>query len=68
LKTQKILIVLTTQYRSAKLTEVMTVVIIRLALWSSICPVFGIYKCTKKNVSYLKQLCLNIPSTECLRK
>jgi len=32
LKTQKILIVLTTQYRSAKLTEVMTVVIIRLAL------------------------------------
>jgi hypothetical protein len=52
----------------ANFSEVMTVVIVRLMIWGTMCPVFGIYKYTYKNVSYLKQLCLNIPSPGCLRK
>jgi hypothetical protein len=51
-----------------KFCELVTVVRETLDLFRKTFPVFGKYKHNFKNVSYLKQLYLNIPSPGCLRK
>ena len=51
----------------AKLCDLVTVATETSELFRNTSPVFGKYKHKFKNVPYLKQLYLNIPSPGCLR-